>query len=97
MMSDKVLKQRSIVMVNNAMKLFCEESYVEPPKKVIDGANYHKLTREQCTQGVIALVHACNQSGGSVGDMDLYKLVFGYLHCPETRAKINAIVRQHGI
>lgn len=97
MMTDKELKQLSVAMINEAMQLYQEESYVRPPKKVIHDGEYHKLTRQQCVQGVIAFVHACNLSGGSMGNMDLYKLVYGYLTNPEAQIQINAIVKQHGI
>jgi len=42
----------------------------------------------------VALVLECNLSGGSIGDMDLYKLVRCYLHSEEARAEINAIVKR---
>ena len=95
-MTDKELKQRSVAMINEAMQLYCEESYVQPPKNVIGNGYYHKLKRAQTNQAVIAFVHALNLSGGSTYDMDLYKLTYGYLTNSEARAQINAIVTQYG-
>ncbi|AIY39907.1 hypothetical protein LT85_0747 [Collimonas arenae] len=96
-MSDKQLKQKSVAVINAALKLYRGPAYVSPPKKVVGYADYQKLTRHQIDQGVISLVHACNLSGGSVEDMDLYKLVRTYLWHREARAEINAVVRRYGL
>lgn len=94
-MSDKQRKAVSVAGINSALKLYRDSSYVEPPKNVVGYDSYEKLTREQCDQGVIALVHACRLSGGSVMDMDIYKLMPTYLWHPEARAEINAVVRRY--
>lgn len=91
-MEDKQLKQKSVQIINSALKLFRGPSYVKPSTKVVDYENYEKLTREQCDQGVIALVHACNLSGGSVDNMDLYRLVRQYLWDLDARNEINKII-----
>lgn len=72
-------------------------SYVEPPKQVVTSAAYNTLNRHQIDQGVIALVHACNLSGGSMGDMNLYKLMRTYLRSPDARAEINGVVGRYGL
>ncbi len=92
---DKKLKKISVSNINAALTLYRGHSYVNPPTQVVDYENYENLTREQCDQGVIALVHACNLSGGSVMDMDLYKLIRIYLWHPNARAEINAVVGRY--
>lgn len=93
-MNSKLLKKSSMAIINDALKLYCGPSYVKPPTKVVDG-DYRRLTREQCDQGVVALVHACNLAGGSGMDVDLYKLMRNYLWHPEARVAINAVVGQY--
>jgi len=93
-MDSKILKKSSVAIINDAMKLYRGPSYVKPPTKVVDG-DYRRLTREQCDQGVVAFVHACNLAGGSGMDVDLYKVVRNYLWHPEARAEINTIVKRY--
>ena len=95
-MTDKQVKINSVAAINAAMKNYRGESYVEPPKKTVCIDDYRSLSRLQSDQGVIALVHACNLSGGSVGDMDLYKLMRTYLWDDVARTEINAVVKRHG-
>ena len=97
MTADQVIKQRSVDGINKALEEYRGPAYVEPPKKVVTSDNYtKKLSRHQIDQGVIAFVHACNLSGGSVGDMDLYKLLRIYLWNEEARSTINDVVVNHG-
>ncbi|MET3122000.1 hypothetical protein AAKU67_001593 [Oxalobacteraceae bacterium GrIS 2.11] len=96
-MTNREPKLQSQALINEAMKIYRGESYVEPPKNIIDSGSCHTLSRQQSVQGVIALVHALNLTGGSGGDVDLYKLNYGYLTNPEVRAQINSILRQYGI
>lgn len=90
-------KRTSVTGINQALKVYRGASYVSPPKKVIYSDNYDRLSRDQSDQAVIALVHAANLSGGSVGDVDLYKLFRTYLQCGIARTEINAVVRRHGL
>ncbi|MES2025264.1 MAG: hypothetical protein V4448_06890 [Pseudomonadota bacterium] len=94
-MDDRQLKKISVADINAALTLYRGHSYVNPPTQVVDYENYENLTREQCDQGVIAFVHACNLSGGSVMDMDLYKLVRNYLRHPGARIELNAVVKRY--
>lgn len=94
MINDKQLKINSVAAVNAAMKNYRGESYVEPPKTTVCIDDYRRLSRFQSDQGVIALVHATNLSGGSMGDMDLYKLVRTYLWDEKARAAINDVVKR---
>lgn len=55
---------------------------------------YQNLSRLQIDQAVIAFVLHLNLSGGSVGDMDLYKLVRTYLWDEGAMAEINKIVER---
>lgn len=97
MTPDQIVKRRSVRAINKALKDYRGASYVEPPKHVVTYADYKKLSRHQSDQGVVALVHACNLSGGSILDMDLYKLVRTYLWDPLARSEINAVVRRYGV
>jgi len=96
MTADQIIKKRSISAINKALEDYQGSAYVEPPKKIVTSGNYKKLSRHQIDQGVIAFVHACNLSGGSVGDLDFYKLARCYLWNEEARSKINDVVVQHG-
>jgi hypothetical protein len=94
--NDKQVKNIAKAEINKALRLF-RPSYVEQHVDGVDHASYKKLSRDQIDQGVIALVLECNLSGGSVMDMDLYKLFRTYLWSPEARAEINAVVKYHGL
>lgn len=96
MRNDKQVKNIAKAEINKALRLF-RPSYVEQHVDGVDHASYKKLSRDQIDQGVIALVLECNLSGGSVMDMDLYKLFRTYLWSPEARAEINAVVKYHGL
>lgn len=89
------LKLQVQAAINNELKVFCGGNYVEPPREVVDRNEYHRLSRLQSDQGVVALVLACNLSGGSIGNMDLYKLVRTYLWDDAARSEINDVVRHH--
>jgi hypothetical protein len=67
------------------------------PEQVVKSGSYKTLSRHQIDQGVIALVLAANLSGGSMGDMDLYRLARTYLWSDEARTEINAVVARHGL
>jgi hypothetical protein len=97
MTPEQIIKQASIDAINDALKSFRGPSYVEPPKQVVASDRYKKLSRHQIDQGVIAFVHACNLSGGSIVDMDLYKLVRAYLWDQQGRKEINALVSRCGV
>jgi len=90
-------KKTSVTAINQALKNYRGAMYVNPPKKVIKSDNYARLSRDQLDQAVIAMVHAANLSGGSVGDVDLYKLVRTYLQCDTAGTEINAVVDRHGL
>ena len=96
MRNDKQVKNIAKAKINKALRLF-RPSYVEQHVDGVDHASYKKLSRDQIDQGVIALVFECNLSGGSIMDMDLYKLLRTYLWSPEARAEINAVVKHHGL
>jgi hypothetical protein len=89
---NQMKKAQAASLMAQALKSFRGESYVEQPKTVISSENYGALSRHQIDQGVVALVVHSNLSGGSVGDMDLYKLVRTYLLDPRARSEINAVV-----
>lgn len=95
-MDEKLLKQASINKINAALKAFRGASYVEPPKQVVTFTNYSQLDRSQIDQGVIALTLACNLSGGSMNNMDLYRLARAYIWNEAARAEINDVVERHG-
>ena len=95
-MNDKQVKIIAKAEINKALKLF-RPSYVKHHVDVVNHASYKKLSRDQIDQGVIALVFECNLSGGSIMDIDLYKLLRTYLWNPEARSEINAVVRHHGL
>jgi hypothetical protein len=95
-MCEKLQKLACIDNINAALKVLPGHSYVEPPKQLITLFKYKQLDRLQIDQGVIAFVLACNLSGGSMGDMDMYKLSRAYLWNENARAEINAVVERHG-
>jgi hypothetical protein len=95
-MDDKTLKRKTRTAIAVAMKEFCGGSYVAQSEDRIPSETPDKLSRLQIDQGVVALVLECNLTGGSVGDVDLYKLVRTYLHNLTARNEINAVVKCHG-
>lgn len=78
----------------DAVKKGWPEFFVEPPLQELTSGTCHKLTQQQIDNGVRALVLACNLSGGSVGDVQLYDLLNVYLRDCETARGINEVVRQ---
>lgn len=78
----------------DAVKKGWPEFFVEPPLQELVSGTCHALTRQQVDMGVKALVLACNLSGGSAGDVQLYELLQTYLQNHEARQHINSIVRQ---
>ncbi|MFZ6733635.1 hypothetical protein ACO0LG_17040 [Undibacterium sp. Ji42W] len=93
-MNTRQEKQRSVDAICAALKEYRQESYIEPPVERIGHGDYCELSRHQIDQGVIALVHACNLTAGSVGDVDLYKLIRFYLQDDEARDQMNLIIMQ---
>ncbi|MCI2811234.1 hypothetical protein [Eoetvoesiella caeni] len=91
-MTEKSRSDDCHAAINLALKNYLGEAYVEPARKTIKSGDYRKIGRLQIDQGVIALVQACKLSGGSVADMDLYKLVRIYLWDKDARAAMNRIV-----
>jgi hypothetical protein len=89
---EQQLKTKTQQTIQAAMREFREGGVFDPPNEVIDSAHYNKLTRLQIDQGVIAMVLQLNLSGGSVGEVDLYRLIRSYLWDEETRVEINKIV-----
>lgn len=97
MTDNQKLKAQARSLIAQGMKLFREESYVKQPKKVISSGNYGDLTREQIIQGVVTFVVHCNLSGGSVGTMNLYKLLESYFRDDAARTEMNAVVGRYGL
>ena len=97
MIDEKINKKKAQVIINDAMKICQGPSFVKQSRKCVDNASYNKLTEEQLNQGVVGLVIHLNLSGGSVDDMNLYKLLRTYLWNPDARSSINAVVAQHGL
>lgn len=90
-------KKAAREMMEDAMKVAQGPSYVSQPHDVISFENYNDLSREQIDQSVVAFVVHCNLSGGSVGDMNLYKLIRTYLWSPQARAEMNVVVGRNGL
>ena len=60
-------------------------------KKVVSSGTAHEaLSAEDINHGITAFVLFTNLSGGSVGDIQLYKLLQAYLLDPGKRAALNA-------
>lgn len=78
----------------DALRKGWPEFFANPPSQELTSGTCHKLTRQQVDMGVRAFVLACNLSGGSVGDVQLYELLQTYLQNPEERQKLNSVVRQ---
>jgi hypothetical protein len=95
-MGDRHIKLNVQAAIHREMEKFVAGSYVQQSEDRIYSDGYDKLSRQQIDQGVIALVLECNLSGGSVSDVDLYKLVRNYLWYPEARNEMNAVVRRYG-
>ena len=89
---EKQLKIKTQQIIQDAMKEYMGGEDWHPPRTVIDSAHYHKLDGRQINYGVGALVLQLNLSGGSVGNVDLYRLVRTYLWNEEARVEINKIV-----
>jgi hypothetical protein len=96
MTSDQLERRKAVRSINQGLKARREGEYVQPSSKVIRSNQYNKLSRHQIDQAVIAFVLAANISGGSVGDVDLYRLARAYLWDEEVRAKVNQVVSDHG-
>lgn len=97
MTDNQKLKAKARSLIAQGMKLFREESYVKQPKKVISSASYGDLSKEQIDQGVVAFVVHCSLSGGSILEMNLYKLIRTYLWNAQARTEMNAVVGRYGL
>lgn len=80
--------------IHTAVKKAWPSFYEEPPRDEVGSAHCHKLSHLQIGVGVRALVLACNLYGGSMGDMDLYRLMQVYFRDQVARHRINEIVKQ---
>ncbi|ASV99009.1 hypothetical protein [Paraburkholderia aromaticivorans] len=69
---------------------------VTPPKKEVMFDECHKLSRVQIDTGVRAFAMACNLYGGSMGEVQLYRLLQIYLKDPAARARINEVIDESG-
>jgi hypothetical protein len=97
MTDNQMKKAQAQSLIAQALKFFRGASYVKQSKKVISSGNYGDLSREQIDQGVVAFVVHCNLSGGSVGAMNLYKLIGTYLLNPLAQSDLNAVVGRYGV
>ncbi len=87
----KYIIQRKI---NEAIKDYQCDCYVEPPNSDINSSNYHKkLNRIQVNQAVIAMILHLNLAGGSAGDFDLYKLLQAYMLDLDKRNQLNEVLK----
>lgn len=66
--------------------------YEKPMKKEVGSDSCHKLSHLQIGVGVRALALACNLWGGSMGDVDIYRLMQAYFWDKDARQRINEIV-----
>jgi uncharacterized protein YqfA (UPF0365 family) len=96
MSPDQIQRRKAVRRINQALKDRREGEYVQPSHEVVHSDQYKRLTRLQIDQAVIAFVLAANISGGSIGDMDFYKLARAYLWDEKAREKINYVVDEHG-
>lgn len=94
MSSDYQIKLDAQAVIHGALKSLKGSAYVKQPINRVSITQYKQLSRLQIDQGVVALVLECNLTGGSVGDVDLYKLVRCYLHNEDARIAINEIVNR---
>ncbi|WAL81855.1 hypothetical protein OYT13_18805 [Pandoraea sp. XJJ-1] len=98
--SAATLEKRAIeqaqAMILNGIKRGWPEFYVEPPAKEVTATQFASLSDRQIDNAVRALVLACNLSGGSTGNVQLYELLRTYLHNPLARVKINDVVSEAG-
>lgn len=94
---DQLNKKSARAIIADAIKIFRGPSYVKQSKKAIGSSAYDKLRRDQLNQGVIAMVLHCNLTGGSILDVDLYKLMRTYLWSTQARTEINAVMGRYGL
>ncbi len=60
--------------------------------KPVGNSEVKNLTVNEINQAAIVLVDVLNLSGGSVNDVNLYRLLQTYFKIPESRKDINAVV-----
>ncbi|SOE81011.1 hypothetical protein SAMN05446927_4265 [Caballeronia arationis] len=77
-----------------AVKKGWPEFVVKPPSQELTPGTCDLLTRQQIDMGVHAFVLACNLSGGSVGDVQIYDLLTAYLQDHVARTAINEAVTE---
>lgn len=65
-------------------------------KKEIGSGSWADLDNFEIDRGVIKLVEYLNLTGGSIGNMALYKLVRNYLKNEAIRKDINQVLKNHG-
>ena len=63
-------------------------------ERINAGEYQTELTRKGIDAGVCALNLINNMSAGSVGDIDLYRLLHRYLLDPNSRTQINKIINK---
>ncbi|MDH6149316.1 hypothetical protein OKW46_003241 [Paraburkholderia sp. WSM4179] len=99
--SEETLARQNILAAQQAIWTAVKEGwpefYVEPPKHELTSGTCDRLTLQQIDAGVRAFILACNLSGGSVGDVQLYELLHAYLQSPEARQRINHVVQETGL
>ena len=88
---DKAAIQKS--MWQHALKWRELDSSVMPTKTVYSD-EAHQLDSQLIIAAVVLMVAFLGLSGGSVGDIDLYKVNLGYLQDPDLRGRMNSVVRE---
>lgn len=63
-------------------------------EKIFESETHLKLSVTDVNESVITMVKQLNLYGGSNGEINLYNLLQTYLLKPESRPKINEIVKQ---
>jgi hypothetical protein len=93
----RAVKRKAQAMIQGAMMLYRGESHEKMPYDGVSSEEFHTLSRLQVDQGVMAMVLHLNLAGGSLGKMDLYKLVRTYLWDEDARAAMNVIVAEKNL
>ena len=64
------------------------------PTKTVYSDEAHQLDSQLIIAAVVLMVAFLDLSGGSVGDIDLYKLNLGYLQDPDLRGRMNSVMHE---
>ena len=64
------------------------------PTKTVYSDEAHQLDSQLIIAAVVLMVAFLGLSGGSVGDIDLYKINLGYLQDPDLRGQMNSVMRE---